>query len=236
MLIVDVYNILHARRSGTGADVWSVATLLDALSFGRYAGEEIVLVCDGSPERVAERSGGEGGRDSGRVRRVLFANTPPHNREADDLIEELAEDAADPRRVTIVSSDRRLRTFAARLHARSVTARDFLAHLATDIAKQAARGARARREDAEPLDAASVAWWMGYFEGRRAAEPAPTLRKDAAKPGTKAGGKKPGGSKPATRPAKPAMIDIEAELPDPSLLDMEQWLTRHPPPKRSPRR
>jgi hypothetical protein len=56
MLIVDVYNILHARRGGTGADVWSVATLLDALSFGRYAGEEIVLVCDGSPERVEERS------------------------------------------------------------------------------------------------------------------------------------------------------------------------------------
>lgn len=235
MLIVDVYNILHARRSGKGADVWSVATLLDALSFGRYAGEEIVLVCDGSPERMEERSGG----DAGRVRRVLYANTPPHNREADDLIEELAAGATDPRRVTIVSSDRRLRTFAARLHAKSVTARDFLGHLATDIAKQAARGARARREDAEPLDAASVAWWMGYFEGRRAAEPTPTSRKDAAKSGTKAGGKKAGvsGSKPAARPAAdPAKIDIEAELPDPTVLDMEQWLIRHPPPKRSPRR
>ncbi len=214
MLIVDAFNILHARRSSRDG-AWGVAELLAALSRGRYAGEDITLVCDGSPDaatgehtQVARLLGGAG---RPRARRVLYANTPPFNREADDLIEELLAGAPEPRRVTIVSSDRRLRAAASRAGATSVTARDFLAHLGADLARRA----RASTTNDEPLDPSTVRWWLNYFDA-----PAPTERVN-----TKTTPRREHKAMPPPVMTPPPIASL-----DPSSLDMEHWLRLHPPP------
>ena len=218
MLIVDAFNILHARRSSRDS-AWGVAELLAALSRGRYAGEDITLVCDGSPGPTSDDHAGVarllGGAGRPRARRVLYANTPPYSREADDLIEELLAGAPDPTRVTIVSSDRRLRSAAARAGATSIAARDFLTHLATDLARRA----RASTTDDEPLDPSTVRWWLNYFDNP---SPQPDLPSAPPKRGTKP-------PPPPPLVAPPPMATL-----DPSALDMEHWLRLHPPPASRP--
>ena len=71
-----------------------------------------------------------------RVRRVLYAGS---HREADDLIEDLIREAQSPDALAVVSSDRRRRPAAARAGAQAITARAFIADLAADLAKTAAR-------------------------------------------------------------------------------------------------
>jgi hypothetical protein len=216
MLIVDAFNILHARRSSQ-REAWGVADLLAALSRGRYAGEDITLVCDGSPGPASDDHAGVarllGGAGRPRARRVLYANTPPYNREADDLIEELLAGAPDPTRVTIVSSDRRLRSAAARAGASSIAARDFVTHLAADLARRA----RASTTNDEPLDPSSVRWWLNYFES-----PSTQANPPSARP-------KRGTPPPYPPPTAPLATPPPLASLDPSALDMEHWLRLHPP-------
>jgi hypothetical protein len=202
MLIVDAANVLHAAGVPRGPD--GVAWLLGSLESGRYAGLDITIVCDGVPgaahptlTRLVSGS---------RSRRVLYAAVPPHDREADDVIEHLLHDARHPSRLTVVSSDRRLRDAARGAGARSIGSREFVAHLETDAAK------RATRKPEGGLDAGSVRWWLAYFEGGHP-EPAPT------KPAR--------GRITCAREASGAMDADPAALLaaiEPEDLDMERWL------------
>lgn len=232
MLIVDAFNVLHASR-----DLAGVADLLERLEFGRYAGRDVTLVCDGS---VGTRDPHEQAlitrRLSGsRSRRVLYAG--PH-READDLIEELLHEAREASRVTLVSSDRRLRSAAARVGASCIASRDFLRDLQEDLARRT-RGASS---PGPFLDRASVERWMTEFGVSAGGEPLPPRpRASWALPDqpTRAAHRR----SPPTTNAVPTPFtgipdldlfgpDQEAQPLTPDDLDMERWLRRHPPPSR----
>jgi hypothetical protein len=208
MLILDASNILHAARAPRSGD--GVAWLLDTLETGRYAGLDITIVCDGVPgaahptlTRLVSGS---------RSRRVLYAAVPPHDREADDVIEHLLHDARHPTRLTIVSSDRRLRDAAKRAGARTIGSREFLGHLHADTLKSAAR------KPDEPLDPGSVRWWLAYFESSQRREDPGRSNKPRAAPK----------DRPQTIGLSPGAIDADPEALlvaiEPEDLDMERWL------------
>jgi hypothetical protein len=208
MLILDASNILHAARVPRGGD--GVAWLLETLEAGRYAGLDITIVCDGVPgaahptlTRLVSGS---------RSRRVLYAAVPPHDREADDVIEHLLHDARHPARLTIVSSDRRLRDAAKRAGARTIGSREFLGHLDADAVKRAAR------KPDEPLDPGSVRWWLAYFESGGSMKEPPRTEKTSRASRTRPS---------AITPDPPAIdadaVDLLAAI-EPEDLDMERWL------------
>lgn len=220
MLILDAFNILHAWRSASGGTE-GVAQLLAALSSGRYAGREITLVCDGDAHPHAPQDQAMITRllSGDRVRRVLYAGS---HREADDLIEDLIREAQSPGALAIVSSDRRLRTAAARAGAQAITSRAFIADLAADLAKAAARTAR----DTGPLDRASVAWWVNYFnlDGSPRERPQDALPLTAPRSSTKPASH----SQPRAIHAKPLLLEVDLSHLDPADLDMERWLKQRP--------
>lgn len=238
MLLVDAFNLIHASRDLTG-----VADLLSRLAFGRHAGKDITLVCDGSvePRDAHEQAVVTRCLSGSRSRRVLYAG--PH-READDLIEELLREARDPSRVTLVSSDRRLRQAAARVGAACVESRDFL----RDLDEDGARRARLHERPEPVLDRASVAWWMGEFGlgPRREAPtistpptpatppapfPAPAITASRSPHSPQAPSRKPPSPLTPHGPdLNPLHADLHPEAFSPEDLDMERWLRARPPP------
>jgi hypothetical protein len=105
--------------------------------------------------------------------RVLFSGPGV---QADDIIERLLAEAPDSTRLTVVSSDRRLRDAAGFHHAESIPSRRFAEELAQDAAKRARRA-----DDALPRDA--VARWLAEFgliarhaDGAQADRAAPAAR------------------------------------------------------------
>lgn len=240
MLLVDAFNLIHASRDLTG-----VADLLSRLASGRHAGRDITLVCDGSvePRDAHEQAVVTRCLSGSRSRRVLYAG--PH-READDLIEDLLREARDAARITLVSSDRRLRQAAARAGAGCIESRDFLRDLEEDGVR---RAARAERPD-PVLDRASVAWWMAEFGLAPRRDPptptpththtpspfaAPNSPEFLPAPRPPVG---PAPNGPAARPRplappapdlNPLHADLHPEAFPPEDLDMERWLRSHPP-------
>lgn len=149
VILVDAYNVLHTPGvlplGLAGLDVMGLARLIGA---GRYARREIVLVCDGrgSDSRHADL-------------RIVYAG-PSHD--ADGWIEDrLARDSA-PRRMLVVSSDRRVLRAADRAGASVLTSATFLAQLALDVDRKKPKP-RPRFATDLPLDALSVAYWAGQF-------------------------------------------------------------------------
>jgi predicted RNA-binding protein with PIN domain len=224
VLILDTFNILHARRS----PAWGVGALLAALDSGRYAGRDITLVCDGE---VGARSAHEQAAitrliSGSRSRRVLHAGS---HREADDLIEDLLAEWSAPvgRRaggLIVVSTDRRVRAAALCVGAESLSAREFLDHLDADLAPRS-RDALAERP---AVDQPAVAWWINYFglttEVCASGSPADPGHKDAR---ADAPLRSSAGRTSDLIPHSPPPID-------PADLDMERWLRAFPAPRERP--
>lgn len=169
MLLVDVYNVLHVTGvlppDLAGLDV---AELGELIEISRYRNGKTLLVCDGfgaptvdDREAHAYLRGEEPGvRD---YIGILFAG---RGREADSLIEKLLERFGGSRRVTVVSSDGRLRRAAGRAKARHIRSEDFLLDLADD-ARRSSRLPRAHRPkgfgDDTTLSKDEVALWARQF-------------------------------------------------------------------------
>ncbi len=149
MIIIDTYNVLHTPGvlplGLAGLDVDGLCRLIAA---GRYASREITLVCDGH------------GKDARRgTMQIVFA---ADSGDADSWIEDrLARDSA-PRRILVVSSDRRIRRAADKAGAAALSSATFLAQLAIDLERKKPRP-RPRFATDLPLDALSVAYWAGQF-------------------------------------------------------------------------
>ena len=98
-VLVDTMNALH--KTGVlppdlaGMDVQG---LVVALSRGRWARNQVLLVCDGNPP-PGERTPHAGG-----IRTIYAGNRC----EADDVIEQLIERSDAPTRLLVVSEDRRI--------------------------------------------------------------------------------------------------------------------------------
>lgn len=156
LLIVDVYNVLHTggvlppRLAGMG-----VPELLDALARGRYRSRRTVLVCDGGGVSGARAEVSR----AGSAVEILFSG---HECEADDLIEGLVARHARTTRLTIVSTDRRVRRAARKAGAESLRSEDFLRQLIEDEARPERPGLPTFATDL-PLDAGSVVSWLREF-------------------------------------------------------------------------
>lgn len=172
MLLIDAYNVLHARGvlPGELADL-GVAGLIRLIASSRYGRRELTLVCDG---------GGSGGQSGARLghARVLFSGT---NAEADDLIERLIVSAGRGASLAVVSSDKRLRRAARRARAESIESDRFLAHLVADRDAPPRQRLPAFVREV-PLDRYSVAHWMREFGLHPEIEPPPDPRPEPAPP------------------------------------------------------
>lgn len=171
MLLIDTSNVLHVTgvlpSHLAGLDVPGLARLIAA---SRYARRRAVLVCDG----LGPRPGAEGARPGADA--MASTNTAPSgrevagldvvyagaNQEADDVIERLIAHDSAPRRLLVVSTDRRLVRAARRRRAQSIASEAFLRHLASDSDKpkaQALPGFAAQ----VPLNEYAVDYWMAHF-------------------------------------------------------------------------
>lgn len=233
MLLVDAYNVLMVTGvlppDLAGLDESGLASLIAA---GRYARREARLICDGTPRGKAP------GSASGRVT-IVYAGP---GREADDVIEALIEVDSAPRRLLVVSTDRRVRKAARRRRAPSMTSDVFLRQLAEDHARTPRKG---RQTPPIPLERPAVARWMEEFGFRydpdhRNTDPP---RKTAAAAGQVPIPTPPPVPAPEQAPLDPILIqalEVWSGRLKVSDLDMTRWLDRafnaeHDKPDEPPR-
>lgn len=175
MLLVDTSNVLHAigvlPEHLKGLDVPSLARLI---SGSRYGKRRAVLVCDGAGP--ATTASGGSSAPGGRPGASETSNTAPSgkeiagldvvyagaNQEADDVIETLIARDSAPRRLLVVSTDRRLVRAARRRRAQSISSEAFLRHLASDSEKPKASPLPGYATQV-PLNEYAVGYWMSLF-------------------------------------------------------------------------
>ena len=175
MLLIDTSNVLHAigvlPEHLSSLDVLGLARLISA---SRYGKRRAVLVCDGVGPVSAAGGAGAGGDAHGGT--LATTNTAPSgreiagldvvyagaNQEADDVIELLLARDTAPRRLLVVSTDRRLVRAANRRRAQSITSEAFLRHLAADSEKPKARPLPGYATQV-PLNEYAVGYWMSLF-------------------------------------------------------------------------
>ena len=122
-LLIDCYNLLHAEKPPALAGL-DTAGLCRLLGRSRWAGQRIVVVCDGRPAPL--------GLVESPTPAVELVYSGPH-RSADAVLIELIERDTGPRRLTLASSDRAIQKAARRRRARVLTSEGFLHELATQL-------------------------------------------------------------------------------------------------------
>jgi hypothetical protein len=209
MLIVDAYNVLHVTGvlppEIAGVDVRGLAQLILTSRWGQ---SPVRLICDGTPpaKGVGVRYSDGGGR-----LRIVYAGG---GHDADSRIEALIDESSSPRRLTIVSSDRRLRSAARRRRARWLSSEAFLQSLTDDWRRSASHRPPAESTSSGgPLSDSETDQWLEEF----GVDPLP--------PQTQA----PEETKREDPPAvDPRLIEeIQSEWPDevdPDDLDMSKWI------------
>lgn len=198
MVIIDAYNVLH--RTGVlppslaGPDLKELCGLI---ARSRYASRSPLLVCDGGPPGDPDPASDRSFRVSFQGVEVLYAGK---GIEADDAIERLVLAHSAPKRLTVVSSDRRVQRVGKRKRARVLDADVFLGQLAADAGK---RQAKLPPYPKTPLAHDEVDGWMrefGFGPARRAS--AQSLTDRAGKP-TEEPSKKPSQKSEASKRAPP---------------------------------
>ncbi len=230
MLLIDTYNVLHVtgvlptRLAGVGP-----LGLLRLVRGSRLARAGAHLVCDG-PNRIEDADACEGDV------RLVFAGA---GRDADSLIERSLEQSSAPRRITVVSSDRRLRQAARKRRARWLSSEAFLRRLGAEL-DDPRPGAAPAKPDV-PLTPREVDHWLRHFGLHDLAGAARAGRPPDPSHGT---GQPPGPSEPIQPRDEPERLE-----PDPLIeealrewsgrlaeddLDMSQWLDPPESDGRSP--
>ena len=169
MYLVDAFNVLHAlpkaepRLAGLTLD--GLASLIGVV--GRFRGEGVVLVCDGT-------AGGRGWRTGEQVAPGVVVHLAGPGRDADSVIEERLvewERLSRTERCTVVSNDRRVVAAAVGVaggRAGAMSSDEFLRTFASEVDKLN-RGAGERaggRTDLgarERLDSDAAAYWLREF-------------------------------------------------------------------------
>lgn len=161
-LLVDTYNVLGVTGvlppEVAGLDEESLARVI---ARSRFAGRKAALICDGVRSRdLAGRDGARGLKRRVDGVDIIYAGG---GRDADSLIERvIAEDSA-PRRLLVVSSDRRVQKAAARRRCGVMSSEAFLHRLAADLAAPAPVVDRNVLREQIPLDTVSVTAWIREF-------------------------------------------------------------------------
>lgn len=165
-LLIDGYNLMHAAgqmaRKFKPEQFRQVRTrflnhLADALGPIESALTTVVFDASAPPEHLPSQTSHKG-------LTVVYATTDP---DADTRIETLIAQHPSPRKLTVVSTDHRIRQAAVRRKAQAMTADAFLSDLAERKRKQkASRLPQADTDAAErPVapDQAEAAYWMREF-------------------------------------------------------------------------
>lgn len=245
-VIVDTYNVLHVTGvlppELAGIDVAGLADLIEA---SRYRAEMVWLVCDGT---------GRGARSERRER--IVTHYTGIRSDADSHIGRMIDGSSTPRRLTVVSSDHRVRRMALRRRCVALSSEAFLGQLASDANR---RGKPREVRPPVPLDQQQVDRWVREFglEGALLdVAPAATSAVDGPRPdvgessaaptntqvgpsmrdpSTTRGSGTPSQSSPPTSPRRRALEGVSRlDEIDPAELerfDMNEWL-----PPETPRR
>ena len=138
-----------------------VTSLLSLLSARRYSRKSTILACDWGPENQKKES------TEPWVRYVF----PKHGKSADDIIIELVELSSAPRKLLVVTSDRRVAALARRGRARVIDSDRFLEQLAAD-AHRASTRPRSGPKETKVGDQNAQAWLdqFGVDEAMRSIE------------------------------------------------------------------
>jgi hypothetical protein len=159
VLIVDVYNVLHVTGvlppHLAGLDAPGLADLIAR----SRKWPEAALVCDGvKPRGVPGRVEGVPGAPGVELR---FAGP---GRDADSLIERMIGDAPDPKRLTVVSSDRRVKAAGKRARCKVLSSEGFLRQLVERIESgRVPAGSPSAGKPEVPLDAFALRRWLDEF-------------------------------------------------------------------------
>lgn len=233
-LVIDAYNLLHAALgpAGRGRDL-GVEGVGRLVAEGRYAGQAVTMVCDGTPPT------------GGRVRhpgvRVVFAGA---GRDADGVIEQIIARDTAPARLVVVSSDRRVQAAAKRRRCPSISSEAFLAQLLTDAAAARARPSEPPSpRERVPLGNAEVSHWLAAFGEHAAWARGIPSSPDRAPPRIEPErAVAPGAPSASLDPATADRADARDEMQDDPLLaealehfrglswddlDMARWLGEH---------
>ncbi len=222
MLLLDAYNILHVTGvlppDLAGIDLVGLARLI---ARSRHAGRPAAIVCDG-PRLAAESL--PSGEDFPGLR-TIFAGP---GAEADAVIERIIDRSTAPRRLLVVSEDRRLRAAARRRRADWQGSAAFLRQLASDFARPPSPTAGFQKPET-PLDQISVAAWLAEFEALDLADPAsPTFIRSASATGPRPrprNAPQPDHTPDQVKPDQARPLPAEPTGPDDPLLReaMEEW-------------
>lgn len=164
-IIIDGYNLLHAagfaRRSyGPGGLHKSRRQLLKFLLRNLTAAErdQTIIVFD-ARDRPIEASDHAGVLEG---IRILFAS--PHG-DADVIVEELIAQHSAPKRLTVVSSDRRLQTAARHRHALYIDSESFVEDLLRRPPPTAQPAVAPHPKHTGEVPSAEVEFWLREFSG-----------------------------------------------------------------------
>ena len=218
-VLVDTYNALHTTGilppELAGMDA---PALVEALMRGRWARNQILLVCDGTAP-AGQRATHAGGI------RTIYAGP---GCEADDLIEQLIERSDAPTRLLVVSSDRRIIKAARRRRCHSMSSAAFLRTITHDHERSSARkqGRADTKRSPDHLSAKAAKTWRDTFGideadiaeftelARNPPPPPPPAPKPAAAP-----------QPPVPRPRNPAA----GELPEDVIAEAMRMLEEEDP-------
>lgn len=224
-LLIDTYNLLHAALgpAGAGRDLGyaGLATLVRQSRYG--SASSISLVCDGVGPRT-----GLGERVQGC--RIIPAGA---GADADSVIESMIARDSDPRRLIVVSSDRRVLSAAKKRAAKVRTSEDFLREILGDRARtRAAPVHEPHPRESVPLPRRQVDHWIGILGMQH--DPIQNVPASSEPP------RRTGEPDPHVAPAPPAPAPPQATVPDdpvllrllrasslmidPAELDMRRWL------------
>ncbi len=155
-IIVDGYNVLHASRwlasDWKGADRAKLCQLLGNLA--KQSGEKITVVFDAQPS----------GPDIAKTRavniEVIFSG---HSRTADDVIIQMIKSSSGPRNLTVVSSDREIKSAARRRGCKVSTAGEFIKASASQLARARNKKNREPEQKQKGLTPSETDEWLSEF-------------------------------------------------------------------------
>ncbi|MEO0513556.1 MAG: NYN domain-containing protein [Planctomycetota bacterium] len=245
MLLIDAYNVLHTvgvlPRDLAGLEVEDLAELIAA---GRYRGRRVLLVCDGSPrprglrEGFTKRASDRWAIGGHQELQIVF--TGPES-DADTFIEKYIEAETAPKRLLVVSSDRRIQKAGRRRRCPTLDSVGFLRQIVFDAEASMASTELAQTGGLRgevPLKQAAIGFWKQEFglSDDDAPKPAFDVELDLNDPkletllekaeGGPAADRVSEAGRPADDPELRALVENWAEEVDIDDLDMDRWLPR----------
>ncbi len=168
-LIIDTFNVLHMTGvlppDLSGMDI---EELRGVISLSRFRNQTITLVCDGVQPLELRRQPDDDQQRALTNISMIWSGT---DTDADTLIEILVAQNSAPRRLTVITSDRRLTRVIRKRRVRIMTSESFLSRLSHDFRNNVERSSSNRNTLAArpphayevPLHADSVRWWLDYL-------------------------------------------------------------------------